>query len=166
MIELLAFPLLALVVLFQTAVISRISLLGGHADLMLVVLAAWALQERVKTAWHWAALGGLMIGIVSGLPWVIPLIGYFAVVGMAHFLQGRIWQMPLLAMLGVTFLGTIFMHLLTIFTLRLQGVPLSIADALGVVTLPSLFLNFFFAVFVYALMRDFAAWMYPMEHES
>ena len=166
MIEFLAFPVLALVVFLQTAVVSRISLLGGHADLMLVVLAAWALQENVPSAWHWAILGGAMIGMVSGLPWMAPLLGYLLVVAMAHFFQNRMWHIPLLAMMGVTFVGTILMHALMILSLRVQDIQFSVADAFGFVTLPSLFLNFLFALFIYAMMRDLAAWMYPMENES
>ena len=53
-----AFPILSLAIMLQTAIVSRINLLAGGADLMLLILAAWALQERVATAWHWAALAG------------------------------------------------------------------------------------------------------------
>lgn len=133
---------------------------------MLVVLAAWALQENVPSAWHWAVLGGMMVGLVSGLPWGVPLMGYLLVVAMAQFFQRRMWQIPLLAMMGVTFVGTILMHALEILTLRFQDVQFSVGDAFGFVTLPSLFLNFLFALFIYAMMRDLAAWMYPMENNS
>jgi len=53
--NLIAFPLLVLAIILQSSVISQIKLISGYADLMLIVLAAWALQDRVTSAWHWAA---------------------------------------------------------------------------------------------------------------
>ena len=79
-----ALPVIVLAVILQTAIVSRVYLLSGIADLPLVMLAAWALQEEVETAWHWAVATGLLVGFVSALPMVAPLIGYFAVVGLAQ----------------------------------------------------------------------------------
>ena len=87
MATLVAFPVLVLALMLQTAVISRINLLYGSADLVLVILAAWALQERVTTSWHWALVAGVLVGFVSGLPWFVPLAGYLMIVGMARLLQ-------------------------------------------------------------------------------
>lgn len=67
----LAVPVLGLALMLQIAIANRIHLLSGTVDLLLIILAAWSLQERVKVAWHWAFLGGLMVGVVSGLPWYI-----------------------------------------------------------------------------------------------
>ena len=52
--NLIAFPLIALAVILQSAVVSRMTLLSGYADLMLILLSAWALQAQVRSAWHWA----------------------------------------------------------------------------------------------------------------
>ena len=71
--NLIAFPLLALVVIVQSAVISHITLLAGYADLMLVILAAWALKAEASSAWLWAVLGGIMVYFVSGLPWPVAM---------------------------------------------------------------------------------------------
>lgn len=46
--NLIAFPLLALAIILQSSVVSQIKLISGYADLMLIILAAWALQERVE----------------------------------------------------------------------------------------------------------------------
>lgn len=159
--NLLAVPVILLAVILQSAVISRITLLSGFADLSLVMLAAWALQEEVESAWHWAVAMGLLIGFVSGIPWAVPVIGYCVVVALAKVFQRRVWQAPLLAMFSVTFLGTIFVNLLTLVVLRFLGVPLSIGDTLGLLTLPAVLLNMLFAIPAYAIMRDFASWVYP-----
>lgn len=150
----------------QVAVISRINLLSGFADLILLTLAAWALQKHVPTAWHWAILGGLMVGFVSGLPWFIPLAGYLLIVWLGRILQRRVWQAPLLVMFLVTFLGTMFIHMFSFVVLRLLGNPLPINVTLGSVTLPSLLLNLLLATPVYVLVRDFASWMHPVNEEE
>ena len=156
-----AAPVIILAVLLQSAVVSRIALLSGIADLPLVMLAAWALQEGVDTAWHWAIAAGLLVGFVSGIPWFVPVISYILVVSLAQILQRRVWQAPLLAMFVVSFLGTIVVNLLSLITLRIFAIPLPIGDTLGLLTLPSVLLNLLLAIPVYAVMRDLARWVHP-----
>jgi rod shape-determining protein MreD len=159
--NLVAVPVILLTVILQSAVISRVYLLSGSADLPLVMLAAWALQDGVDSAWHWAIATGLLVGFISGIPWVVPLAGYVAVVVIAYLFQRRIWQAPLLAMFTITFLGTIIVSLLSIAVLRFSGVELPLSDVLGLVMLPGVLLNMLLAIPVYAVMRDLARWVYP-----
>jgi rod shape-determining protein MreD len=159
--NLIAVPVILLSVILQSAVISRVYLLSGIADLPLVMLAAWALQEEVDSAWHWAAALGLLVGFVSGIAWFVPVLGYMAVVGLARVFQRRVWQAPLLAMCSITFLGTIILTLLSFGILRFLDVPLLIGDVLGLLTLPSVLLNMLLAIPAYAVMRDLARWVYP-----
>lgn len=160
--NLISFPLLALVVILQSAVISRITLLAGYADLMLIVLAAWALQAEVSSAWQWAVLGAIMVSFVSGMPWFVFLVGYLGVVLLALLLQRRVWQAPMLAMFSVTFLGSLFMNLIALIVLQLSGRPLPFGDSFGLIVLPSLLLNLLFAIPVYVVMRDLARWISPV----
>ena len=159
--NLIALPVIVLAVILQTAIVSRVYLLSGIADLPLVMLAAWALQEEVESAWHWAAAAGLLVGFVSALPMLAPIIGYFVVVGLAQILQGRVWQAPLLAMFSVTFFGSVIASVLSFTVLSLSGINLPAGDVLGVLTLPSVLLNMLLAIPVYAVMRDLARWVYP-----
>ena len=161
--QLIVFPVLALTVILQSAIISRLTLLSGAADLMLLVLCAWALQPQVPTAWHWAVIGALLVGYLSAIPWPVYLVGYLLAVAMARALVLRVWQAPLLAMFAVVFAGTLFTHLLTYALLRFGENPLSLADAFGLVSVPSLLLNLLAAWAVYPLMRDLANWVHPRE---
>jgi hypothetical protein len=160
--NLVAIPLLALVVIVQSAIVPAFSLLAGYADLPLVLLAAWALQEGVTTSLQWAFLGSLMISLVSHLPWFVYLSGYIGIVALARVLQGRVWQVPLLAMFTVTFLGTLLMHILSFAYLRLIGGSISISDSLGLVTLPTMLLNLLVAMPLFGMMRDLAHWIFPV----
>jgi hypothetical protein len=158
-----AFPLLFLAVVLQTAIVSQVRLLAGYADLPLLILGAWALQKHVKTAWHWTLLGCILVVFVSKMPWLVVGVGYFVVVYIAQALQRRVWQAPLLAMFSVTFIGTLFIHLLSFIVLSIFGTPFELSDVLGLITLPSLLLNMLFSIPVYTFMRDLARWVYSSE---
>jgi hypothetical protein len=161
--NLVAFPLLFLAVVLQSTVVSEVKLLSGYADLPMLILAAWALQKNVRTAWHWALLGCIMVAFVSGMPWMVFAVGYLTVVYLAQVLQRRVWQAPLLAMFSVTFIGTLFINLLSFAVLQVFGTPFVFSDVMGLITLPALLLNMLFSIPVYAFMRDLARWVYPAE---
>ena len=129
----------------------------------MLMFAAWALQKRVRSAWHWTVLGCAMLGFVSNIPWPVLVAGYFSVVFIAQALQKRVWQAPLLAMFSVTFIGTLFMHLISFIVLRLLGTLFVFEDVIGLITLPSLLLNMLFSIPIYTFMRDLARWVYPSE---
>lgn len=158
--NLIAVPVILLAVILQSSIVSRITLLTGTADLPLVMLAAWAMQDDVETAWHWAIAMGVLVGFVSGLSWVVPLASYILVIVLAQVLQRRVWQAPLLAMFSVTFLGTIGLSVFSLVVLRFSGISLAIADVFGLVTLPGILLNMLLAIPVFAVMRDLARWVY------
>jgi len=162
-VTLLAIPLFIVLAIFQSAVVSRLPLLQGTVDLILLVVIAWALQERVRTAWQWALVAGLVVGYLSALNMVIPLIGYLLVTGVALLLRQRVWQVPILAMLAVTFLGSLIINLMTAIYLNIIGSPYPLLDTLNLIILPSTILNLILAIPIYALVKDFSEWMYPEE---
>ena len=161
--NLVAVPVLALALMLQTAVISRITLLSGAADLILVILIAWALQEQVESAWHWAVLAGLLVGFVSAVPPVVPIVGYLLAVGFSRFVIRQIWQTPILALFSVTFFSTLVYHLITYLALVITGTRLPFEDTLALITLPSVFLNLLIAIPIHSLIRDLALWVSPLE---
>ncbi len=156
-----AIPLLILAVILQTTLASYFRLLSGEMDLVMVILVAWALQEGVTTAFHWAFLAGVVVSLVSRLPWFIYFMAYGGTVLMALLLQRRVWQVPMLAMFSVTFLGTVLMSLLSFLYITLAGGTISLGDTLGLVTLPSVLLNMLIAIPVFGMMRDVAHWVFP-----
>lgn len=161
--NLIAFPLIGLAVILQSSIVSQVRLLSGYADLLLVLVAAWALQDRVESAWHWGALTCLFVGFISGLPVPITILGYLGIVFLARILQKRVWQAPLLAMFSVVFLGTLFFHVLSFVVLSFLGTSFVFGDVMGLITLPSLLLNMLLSIPMYAFMRDVSYWVYPVE---
>lgn len=162
---LVALPVLSMLVIFQSTVVSRFPLLQGSADLILLVIIAWALQEQVDSAWIWALLGGLMVGFASALNIFIPLVVYLSTTALALIIKRRIWQIPILAMFAVTLAGTLLNHIVTALTISITGTSLPWLDVFQLITLPSLLLNVLLAAPIFAIMRDFADWLHPEEIE-
>jgi hypothetical protein len=161
--NLLAFPILFLVLIVQTTIASRLPLLSGAADLMLLTLAAFALQPQVREAWQWGLLGGLMIALTTALPFVVPVVCYVAIVLAARVVLRRVWQIPILAMFVVVFTGTLLLHSFSFAALKFTGNPLTFEQAFSLVTLPTMILNMLLAVPIYTFVRDLAGWLYPLE---
>lgn len=160
---LLAIPIIGALIILQTTILSRFPLLQGSADLVLIAVIAWALQKRVQTAWQWGIIGGLMVGIVSGLPFWVGFVTYSLGVAIALILRQRVWQVPLLALFIATFLGTLMSHLITFTVLQIAGTTLPIQQTFYLITLPSLLLNLILAIPIYYLLADLANWLYPSE---
>jgi hypothetical protein len=165
MTTLLAFPILAVLLVLQMAVFSQIPLLQGTTDLVLLALVAWSLQRRVQTAWQWGIIGALLVGFVSAVPFEVYLAGYLLAVGFSLLLRQRIWQVPLLAMFIATFFGTLVTQLATLVALRVTGTVLPLGASLNLVILPSILLNLLLALPFFTLFSDLAKFLYPEELE-
>ena len=158
-----SFPILILITILQSSIASRLTLLQGSADLMLLVLIAWALQERVQTAWQWTVVGGLLIGFVSILNTLLVLGTYAAIIGLVLLVRRRIWGFSLLVMFALTLFGSIFSQGVFALALTISGTPLPFVDSLRLVVLPGLVLNLLLAAPIYAIIKDLAEWVYPEE---
>lgn len=166
MATLLAIPILGGLLVLQMAVISRVPLLHGTPDLVLLVVIAWALQKRVQTAWRWGIIGALLVGFVSALPiWAVLLI-YPAASAVGLALRRRVWQAPILAMFIATFVVTLLAHTISFLALQLTGVGLPPLQTLNLVTLPAILLNLVIAIPTYYILADLAKWLYPGELEA
>ncbi|HVP21389.1 MAG TPA: hypothetical protein VMS73_05960 [Anaerolineaceae bacterium] len=151
--------------MLQSVIFSRLPLLSGTADLVLLVIVAWSLQKKVKNALVWTLVGGLMVSYVSAMPAYAPLIGYILVFGFTRLIQRRIWQVPILTMITATVLGTFVTHILNILFLFVTGDPIPFQESITYITLPSALLNLLLALPIFVLVTDLAKWVYPEEVE-
>ncbi|HNS62874.1 MAG TPA: rod shape-determining protein MreD [Anaerolineaceae bacterium] len=156
---------MGIILMLQLGIISQLPLLQGTADLILLVLVAWALQDQVTSAWEWGILGGVMVSLVTATPFYVVIFSYLLVILIARMARRRIWQMPLLVMLILTFLGTLVFHLVSIVVFQIMGSNLPLRESLTLVTLPSALLNLLLAFPVYTIVADLAKWLYPTELE-
>ena len=157
--------MLSLLAILQSSLISRLPLLQETPDLIMLTLIAWSLQKRVQTAWQWSIIGGLVVSLFSAVPFGVYLVGYGLTTGLTLVLRRRVWQVPVLAMFLVSFLGTLITQGITLLVLRLTGSSIQLLDALNLITLPSILMNLLFAVPIYAGISELAGWLYPEEIE-
>jgi hypothetical protein len=156
---------LVFLLIMQTAVVSRLQLLYGSADLFLLFLATWSLQSKSTKNFEFALLASLLASAVSSLPFYIYFITYFGIVIIVSFLKKRIWQTPLLALTFVIIVATITEHGLTIAWLRLTGTSMRIEQSLALVSVPSLLLNLLLSIPFYAFIHDATSMIYPTEDD-
>jgi len=158
---LLAIPILGLMVIIQSAILSQVQLLYGTVDLVLVVVVAWAVQERVKTTWHWGVIAGLLVTLATAVPPLAIITAYVLTTGVAIYMRRIFWQRPLLAMITATALATLITQAISVTALVLNGTPIPLIESFYMITIPSVLLNVLLAVPVYALIGDLANWLYP-----
>jgi hypothetical protein len=163
MATLIAIPILSFLTLLQSAVVSRLSLLHGTADLILLVVIAWAFQEPVRNAWQWSLFGGFMVGFVSVIPTILPILTYLFITGVVLLVRRRVWETPILAMFALTLFGSLFNQGVTALVLSIGGRTLPILDTLRLIILPSVILNLLLAAPIYAMVKDLAEWVHPEE---
>jgi rod shape-determining protein MreD len=166
MINVVGLLLFGLLAVLQSTIVSRMPLLNGTADLILLFIVAWALQDRVESAWQWCIIGGIFASLYSALPFGTFIVAYLIATAIARILKRRVWKAPWLAMLAATFIGTLVVQLVSIITRVVTGVDIPITSALNLILLPGLLLNLILAIPVYSIVHDLAGWLYPEELEA
>jgi rod shape-determining protein MreD len=155
--------LFGVLAIIQSTIVSRMPLLLGTADLILLFIIAWALQDRVDSVWLWCIFGGVFASLYSALPLGVYLMAYLICAGIARLLKRRIWKAPFLAMLAATFICTLVVQLFSLSARLITGVSIPIISSLNMIMLPSLLLNLLLAFPIFMIMRDVAGWLYPEE---
>jgi len=163
---LISIPILGVLAIIQSAIISTIPLLLGTTDIVLVVVLTWALQDKVKSAWQWSLIGAGLMTLLSALPVGIYFVAYMAATLLATFIRRRIWKMPFLGMLIAIFLGTLLVQVVSWLGRWLIGVYLPIELVVTQIMLPSVLLNLLIALPIYFVMKDLAIRLYPEEIET
>jgi rod shape-determining protein MreD len=146
-------------------VFSRLPLMNGTADVVLLLLVAWSLQDNVADAVIWGFIGGVLVSYVSALPLYVPLIAYMTAVIFTRIIKRQIWQTRILTFLAAVLFATIFYQLLSIGALIFTGTPLPIGEAINRIVIPSTFLNLLVGIPIYVIVSDFARWVLPVKEE-
>jgi len=155
----LAIPILLVMSVLQMSVISRIQINNGSADLILLAIAVWGIVDKRRSVFIWALFGGIFISFISAMPIFTPIIPYLFTASLTQFFQEKIWQAPIISVMIVVLLGTIFQHGFNFFVLLINGLELGWLTGIQAVSLPSLFLNFLFLLPVFVLMNDIHKWI-------
>ena len=158
-----AIPILLVVSVLQMVIISQLPLLHGNADLLLLTILSWGLNEKAKNVYIIAIFAGLLVGFISAVPFPLPVLIYIAAAWISRQIHSRIWQSPFLAMLLITFISTIFQHMLTIVVLQVMDIKIPFLMSVKEVTIPSLVINLILALPIYLIISDITRWAFKEE---
>lgn len=140
--------------ILQGTLVTRIKLLQGHADLVLLVIVAIILQDDIKPDWRWGLLAGLILSLSSALPLWVLLASYTATTIICYLLRKRVLQVPMLTLFTSILIGTLIIDGSTLIYLWLIANPLNLLDAVNFVMLPRIVLNMLLALPIFALIGE------------
>ena len=134
-------PLLAVVALLQSTLVSHFRIWGVFADLPLLVVVSWGVLRGPREGLIWGFVAGLMLDIFSGAPFGAATFGLMAVgslsgLGKSTVFQSRI-ALPMLAVL----LATVIYDIIFLIVVWISGYPVAWLDSLFRLVLPSAVLN-------------------------
>lgn len=153
-------PIIIFLLILQTTIARQVPLINGSVDLVLIWLAAWGLKSRDNSGYYLAGIAGLFVAYITALPWYVYLTAYFSVIIIARLITQRQWQSPLLAMFFITLVSSILLYGLSVTALSVTGVNFHLSGAIDNIIIPSVFLNLFLSIPVYAIVKDFSNWIY------
>lgn len=159
----LSLPVMVLAGIVQVTVFSKLHLLAGNVDLIMLIIIVWSLHEYTRYSWVWAISGSLVMTYLSAL----PLYGYFVIYMLLWviiwFIKKRVWQMPLIMTLFLTIIGTVAEGAFSLGVLFLQGYLTAdgvISSAIQEIIVPSLIINLIAAFPVYGFFTEIANSLY------
>lgn len=157
--------LLVLLVILQTTIVSRLGLAFSSPDIVLLVLIALGMQTGTKRIALWFVIGGLLMSIVSSIPLMYPLIPYIIMAISIIYIKKRIWKIPILIMVVLSFLGAIVSGIVAYLTIILTRTSIPLWQSFTSVLLPSSTLNIIFGLPIYLLVKDWSKWINPGDDE-
>lgn len=163
---LITFPIMTIAGILESTVFSRIHILHGTADLIMLMIIAWTLHPHTKFSWLWLVLGSVIMTYLSA----IPMYGYFIVYTILwlfiQFLKSRFWQMPIILMVFVTIVGSILSIAVSFFVLYINDIMPDMELTITQIAIPSLTLNLLLCIPVYGLLNDWANSLYFEESQQ
>ncbi len=149
------FPLLLLAAMVQSTVLSSVTVRGGHPDLVLSLVMAWALLAGAEEGVIWALMAGVFEDLLTGVPLGVSALALTGVTFPIAWLTGRIGRNNLLVPPPAVVCATLGYHLILIVLYSFLGGSLSIVDSLLNVTLPSALMNALLILPLFRLLGAF-----------
>jgi cell shape-determining protein MreD len=149
--------------ILQVTLAPRITLLQAPADLVLLFLVAWNLQEEIEPKWYLGLMGGLILGLSSALPLWVLLLEYGLVGLLIVSIRRRVWQIPVLTLLTATLAGTFMVDSISLLYLWLTANPIDLIQILNFVLIPRVVFNMLLALPAFALISEIGKLFLPRE---
>ena len=139
-------PVIALLAVLQTSLVSHLRLLEGRPDLVLLAVVAWALTGKGREAMILGFAGGLFLDAFSAVPLGVSSAALVLVAVITSYSEGQFWGINPIMQLAAVLVGSVVYYAVILFALVAIGQPVDFQQALGQIVLPSLFLNLILAL--------------------
>lgn len=163
MVTILGIPFIAILVILQSSVVSRLNVSYGQADLVLVFLIAWALQDNTKQSIWWAIAAAILISFSSALPMYIYLLAYIGITIIALAARKKLWKVPLVTQMVICFIGTLLLQMISYGYVYFTQTSLPFYESLIQIILPSAAMNMVLGIPVFIIVKDLASIVYPRQ---
>jgi rod shape-determining protein MreD len=134
-------PLLVATALIQSTVLSHISILGVKPELMLMVVISWSLLRGPGEGMVWAFIGGMGLDLFSGAPFGTMTVALLVVSFISGLGESTVFRTYIALPLVTAFVTTVIYDLVILVILALTGWPVTWADSVIHVVLPSAIAN-------------------------
>ena len=132
----LAIPLMAVLVILQSAVLPNFTILGVVPQLMFVATIAWALLRGLREGLLWAFVAGLLTDLFSVGPIGVTSLAMMAAVAAAVFIQRSFPESRIIMPVVLAALATfVFWFIYLLFLRLLIPIVLNSNEFLGVLEL-------------------------------
>ena len=158
---LVGFLVLAPVAVLESTVLTRLHVLGGSLNLVLLVVLSWTLAGDWVGGIAWGFIGGLLLDLLSGGPLGALSVAVTLMAYLASLSEGRFWRSHVLLPLAAASLGTLGYQLINLGLLAAFGHQVNGGRALIELTLPSAALNALAMLPVYFAVRWLHGVLYP-----
>jgi hypothetical protein len=152
-------PVMLILSVIQSVAVSRISIMSGSADIILLAIVSLGVTKENRNIFIWALVGGIFISFISAMPAVAVITAYLVVAGITRFVYKGIWQSPILAILLSSFIGTVVKFIIDIIALQFISISIDFPAAIRMTLAPNLILNLFILFPIYSLMGDLSKWI-------
>jgi rod shape-determining protein MreD len=149
----LTFLVLFIVTLLQSTVMTRITIIGVHPDLMLMVITSWSLLRGVQEGMLWALIGGVPMDLLASNRFGVHTLALLAVSFGSGFGERTVFRFEILMPILVIPLATLGYQLMIMGGLSLFGWPVLWGTYMTTVVFPSMLVNTICMPIVYLIVR-------------
>jgi rod shape-determining protein MreD len=146
-------PLLVIVAILQSTLVSHFRIWGVFADLPLLLVVSWGLLCGPKEGLIWGFIAGVSVDLFSGAPFGAATFGLMAAGFLSGLGQSTVFRSQTFLPLIVVLLATIVYDILFMLVVWISGYPVSWLDSLFRLVLPSAVLNAVLTPVVFVIMR-------------
>jgi rod shape-determining protein MreD len=148
-----ALAVLALAVLAQGTLLSRLRLLGATPNLFLVIVVCWSLVRSIDEGLVWGFLGGLGLDLIAGAPLGMLAIALMVPCFLSALGRNRVFAGNMLLPVMLVAAATPIHGWIITGIQQVRGLPVNWPEITLRVVLPEMGLNVAMTLLAYPLLR-------------